>query len=83
MMNDERKKETLLIELVKVSDKLDVDLMELGYLDGSSSIKNSLKKWYAKKKAIHEIKKLVHKVNKYEKEIERYEKQFENVDTWS
>nr|WP_181040991.1 hypothetical protein [Enterococcus faecium] len=43
--------------------------------------KHEFKKWFAEKKAIHEIKHLLHEVDKYdkydEKEMEKIEKTFD------
>lgn len=87
MTNYDKKKDHLLNDLIAVIDKLDESLMKLNDLEGSSYRKNSLKKWYEEKKAIHEIKKLLHDINKYEKysekEMEKFEKEFEDYDIWA
>lgn len=84
MMNYEYKKEPIIKDLVHIIDTLDADLIELSSLDGTVSRKNSLKKWYAEKKAIHEIKKLLHDINKYEKydekEMKQIEREFKDFD---
>lgn len=84
MMNYENKKEHIIKDLVKIIDALDADLIELSALNGTGSRKKSLKKWYAEKKALHEIKKLLHDINKYEKydekEMKKIEKEFEHFD---
>lgn len=77
-MKDYEKKEMHVLDnIADTVAKLDVELGKLDSLEEDSK-KHNIKKWYAEKKAIHEIKHILHEVGKYEKYNENEMKDFAN-----
>ncbi|MGG5314711.1 hypothetical protein [Enterococcus sp. AZ072] len=67
-MTDYEKKEAAVLEnIVDTMTNLDSELDKLDSLNEDKTKKHELKKWYAEKKAIHDIKHILHNVGKYEK----------------
>lgn len=51
--------------------KLDEDLAKIDAIAEPKNKMHEMQKWFAEKKAIHEVKRLLHEVSKYEKYDEK------------
>lgn len=80
MTDYEKKEESAINKILAAVEKLDTDLDNLNSLDEDKDKQHEMKKWFAEKKAMHEIKKILHDEKKYEKyddkELEQAEKYF-------
>lgn len=75
-------KETKIVDKIATAvQKMDDELAKLDALNEDKDKKHTMKKWYAEKKAIHQIKHILHEIGKYEKyddkELEKVAKFFE------
>lgn len=77
MTNYEEKKDLVIDNISKTLEQLDTDIRNLSSLEDDSAKNNTLNKWYAEKKALHEIKHILHDIDKYknydELELEKTE----------
>lgn len=67
MANDEKKEAKVLDNIADTVAKLDSELDKLDALNADTSKEHEFKKWYAEKKAIHDVKHILHDVGKYSK----------------
>ncbi|MBV7390525.1 MULTISPECIES: hypothetical protein [Enterococcus] len=67
MADYEKKEENVLNNIADTVVRLDGELDKLNSLNEDTTKKHEFKKWYAEKKAIHEIKHILHEVGKYAK----------------
>lgn len=70
MTNYEEKEIKVVENIGKTLEKLDTELSKLDSLEEGSK-KHPIKKWFAEKKALHEIKHILHEANRYEKYDEK------------
>lgn len=84
MTNYEKKEDKAIEKILHAVDKLDKDLSKIDSLNEDVDKKHEMRKWFAEKKAIHEIKKILHEEDKYdkydEKELEKIETYFSSFD---
>ncbi|WP_427814996.1 hypothetical protein ACQKTA_13350 (plasmid) [Enterococcus sp. 22-H-5-01] len=82
MTDYEKKEEKVLDNIANTVVKLDDELSKLNSLNENTTKEHEFKKWYAEKKAIHEVKHILHEVGKYAKydddEMKKIDKYFEN-----
>lgn len=82
MTDYEKKEEKVLDNIANTVVKLDDELNKLNSLNEDTTKEHEFKKWYAEKKAIHEVKHILHEVGKYAKydddEMKKIDKYFEN-----
>lgn len=67
MTNYEKKEERTLDDIAKIMTKLDNYINDIQENSDTPSKEREIKKWFAQKKAFHEVKRLLHDVDKYEK----------------
>lgn len=82
-MSDYEKKEAQILEKIgTILNSLDGELNKIDTLDADGK-SHHIKKWYAEKRAIHDIKKIVHEAGKYQnyddKELEKIDKMFNSM----
>lgn len=80
MTNYEKKEERVLDDIAKVMTKLDDYLDKVQEDTNTPGKENDLKKWFAQKKAVHEVKRLLHDIDKYENfQEEELEDNYKNL----
>lgn len=81
-MSYEKKEEKIVEKIIAAVDKLDNELDEIDALSEDTK-KHKMKKWFAEKKALHEIKKILHEEGRYAKYDEKeLQKEFEEFDNY-
>ncbi|WP_282709508.1 hypothetical protein [Ligilactobacillus sp. Marseille-Q7487] len=65
------KYEKIVNQIAETIVKLDDDLAQIDAASEPKDKMHEMKKWFAEKKAIHEVKRLLHEVSKYEKYDEK------------
>ncbi|MHC5250627.1 hypothetical protein [Enterococcus sp. LJL90] len=82
MTDYEKKEDKVLANIADTVVKLDTELDKLDALNEDKDKKHEIKKWYAERKALHEIKHILHEVGKYAKydedEMKKIDTYFEN-----
>lgn len=80
MPNFDKKEQETLKKIVTTINKLDKYLDEIA---DTPDDKKDIKKWYAQKRAVHEIKRLLHEINQYDtyddEELTKTDDNFENL----
>ncbi|MBV7391503.1 hypothetical protein KUA55_12490 [Enterococcus sp. ALS3] len=83
MTDYEKKEENVANNVTDTVVKLDSELDKLNSLNEDTSKEHEFKKWYAEKKAIHEIKHILYDAGKYDKydedEMNKIDTYFENL----
>lgn len=78
MTDYEKKEEHVLDKIAKEVVKLEEELTKIDALEDDNKQKHEIKKWYAEKKAMHEIKRILHEAGKYDKYEEKELEQLDN-----
>lgn len=83
MTDYEKKEDHVLDHIAHAVLKLEDELTKLDALEEDDAKKHEIKKWYAEKKALHEIKRILHEAGKYdkyeEKELEQLDKYLDKL----